>query len=115
MIGSLGNYVFEVLNTPYELNEKATYSYTVIETPERQLARTGTELREVRLSIKLVRNAGVDPEAELERLKEEALKETPLKLIIGNKVLGNFVITEIERLQKNINALIVNLTLKEYR
>ena len=115
MIGSLGNYVFKIFNSPEELEERVEYSYATIETPERLLAFSGKELREIKLRFHFFRLDSLKPEEEIKKLKEEAKKESPLKLIIGNEVIGDFVIKNIETRFGNINSLFVTVELKEYR
>lgn len=114
MIGILGEHVFEIFNTPRELKEVNKYSYTAIDTPQQKIAFTGKNLREIELTVTLLRSY-VDIEQEIKNLKAQAEKEESLKLILGNVVYGDFVVESIEVLKTNINRADLTLKLKEYR
>ena len=123
MIGSLGDIVFEGVLTPEKesFKRKKEFKYATINNLLKpKLQRLGDSLEEVEFEIKLVRYGDFSPEDWLKKLHNEAKKDKPLPLIIGNYVKGKFVITSVEETLKatdskgNIVAIYVKVKLKEY-
>ncbi len=123
MVGSLGEIVFEGILTPEKesFKRKRQYNWAEIGSLKKpMLQRIGDKLDEVEFEIKLVKFGDFEPEDWLEKLYNEAEKEEPLTLIIGDYVEGDFVIVSIEETLKatdskgNIVAIYVKVKLKEY-
>lgn len=59
------------------------------------LEKVGDEPDQITFDVKLVRDLGVKPEEEIERIRQYIKDGTAESLIIGSEVLGEFVITEL--------------------
>jgi phage protein U len=120
--GSLGDIIFEIYRTPNRgFSKKTSYEYAEIKTfnkPKLQYLRNG--LTEIEMEIRFYLPSGLDPEQEMEKIENHAKKREPLPLLIGESVLGKYVIIETEesfRATDNKGKIIdsrVRLRLKEY-
>lgn len=59
------------------------------------LEKVGDEPSKITFDVKLVRDLGVKPEEEIERIRQYIKDGTAESLIIGSEVLGEFVIVEL--------------------
>lgn len=59
------------------------------------LEKVGDEPDQITLDIKLIKDLGVNPQEEIERIRTYIKDGTAESLIIGSEVLGEFVITEL--------------------
>lgn len=87
-----------------------------------KLESVGNDLEEVELTIKFMKTLGVDPAAEVEKLRKMLIAAECNYLIIGTEVIGNclFVLEEISETVDTwdgagkILASTVNVKFKEY-
>ena len=126
MIGTFGNIVFEtsadkVLTFDgFVRKGSAQFAEHPVIDGKTKLQHTGDGLDEVSFSVKLSASLGVNPSNEIEKLREIKAAGDPKKLIMGMKVIGDFVLTSVEDAWDRVDNLgnifvsTVNLTLKEY-
>lgn len=132
-IGQIGEVVFEYLRGPESLERQLDWSYEEhsIAGGKGVLEYTGEHLHQVKLTIKLSSISGwgplwaIDPQAELEELVDMARggHDGPdaHALIIGTRLVGDFVIEKIQERYRAFNrsgvltSVEVELTLKEYQ
>jgi len=105
MTGQLGDMVFDLLKEPIGIqgNKKWTYAKHPVTWAQTKLQYTGYEPREYKFGIRYHASFCV-PEEEIEALEaladnrgENGFRE-PLPFIVGDgEVLGEFVITQIDR------------------
>lgn len=126
MIGSFGNIVFETSAfktrtfDDFKRKGSATFSEHAVLNGKAKLQHLGTGLDEINFSITLNIGLGINPKAEITKLRE--IKDTGDEkcLIIGKNVLGTFVVTEFseswDKVDNRGNLLLarVNLLLKEF-
>ena len=81
----------------YTRRTKARYAKHDIINGESVLEKIGDDVEKISLDIKLVRDLGVEPEVEAERLREYLRGGRAEFLIIGGEVLGNdkFVLVDV--------------------
>ena len=123
MWGALGSAVFSGIKTPNKetFKRKSQYHYEEINTLiKSKLQFINKKLEEIEFELEFNYFAGVDVEKEIAKLRDEANRNEPLTLIIGNKVIGKFVILEIEDVIKTTDrkgkllSASVKVKLKEY-
>jgi len=123
MWGALGSIIFSDIKTPNKesFKIKSQYHYEEINTlVKSKLQFINKKLEEIEFELEFNYFAGVDVEKEIAKLKDEANENKPLTLIIGNKVIGKFVILEIEDVIKTTDrkgkllSASVKVKLKEY-
>jgi phage protein U len=101
---SFGKIVFQVYSYKEhtETNEYAVAKLQTVIAPS-SLQYLGNELQSLELTINF-HNAFCDPLEEYQNLKDLAKKGDPQKLIIGEKVFGDYVIDSIEAQYQKIDA-----------
>jgi len=101
---SFGSIVFQVYSYKEhtETNEYAVAKLQTVIAPS-SLQYLGNELQSLELTIGF-HNAYCDPLQEYQNLKDLAKQGTPQKLIIGEKVFGEYVIESIEAQYQKIDA-----------
>jgi len=101
---SFGKIVFQVYSYKEhtETNEYAVAKLQTVIAPS-SLQYLGNELASLELSINF-HNAFCDPLEEYKNLKDLAKKGDPQKLIVGEKVFGDYVIESIEAQYQKIDA-----------
>lgn len=129
-IGQIGDVEFEFLRGPEELTREMAWSYAEHDIAGKKgvLEYTGEKLHQVKMRIRISAVAGffsLDPAAELEELENMASGQSGAPeawpLIIGTRVMGDYVIEKISEGYKSFNragvltAAEIELTLKEYR
>jgi len=118
--GSFGDVVFEVVEY-FEHTEENPYIYARKDTifPPSTTQWMGKELRKLKMSIKLHHMLS-QPEQTYQQLKDLAEKGEAQKLIIAEKVLGDFVIDKIDAQYTQVSlqgvpiAISLSLELTEY-
>lgn len=95
MWGMLGDVIFELLKTPSSLKTtKRARLPSLVPIEGKTIHQfTGTEPQEIELNIHF-HASFCNPEAEAQKLKN--LIGTPQVLVIGEKILGEYAIEEIE-------------------
>ena len=101
---SFGSIVFQVYSYKEhtETNEYAVAKLQTVTAPS-SLQYLGNELQSLELTIGF-HNAYCDPLQEYRNLKDLAKQGTPQKLIIGEKVFGEYVIESIKAQYQKIDA-----------
>jgi phage protein U len=104
--GILGDIIFEVHKTPNKGSfvRKHRFDYAKISTFQKSKVQYLREnLEEIEFEIRFYLYSGIDPAGELKKLLEEARKKEPLTLMVGDDVIGQFVIEEVEETYKITN------------
>lgn len=123
MVAQLGEIVFELLKSPSEISEVRKWEWAEHRGMDvkPRLQKMGQGLTEISMNIKLSVFLGFDPQAMIDKLSEEADKETSVPFILGNgRIIGEFVITEIQINWKrtdnygNLVTAELSVKLKEY-
>ncbi|KAA0257219.1 hypothetical protein FHQ18_11685 [Deferribacter autotrophicus] len=121
--GSLGSIIFEVHKTPNKGSfiRKHRFDYariTTFQKPKVQYLRENLE--EIEFEMRFYFYSGIDPLMESKKLLDEARKKEPLTLMVGDNVIGRFVIEEVEETYKitdnkgNLIDMGVKVRLLEY-
>ena len=101
MWGSFGNLVFELFLTPEEVSLREEEKYALVEIYGRKpsVHHVGTRPRRVELKIKLLRSERMPSVEDYVNLFKEKMQEkSPELLMIGDEVVGNFVIERMDTL-----------------
>ncbi len=126
MIASFGPVVFAVSRkeirtfSGFTRKGTATFAEHAVLSSKPLLEFVGEGLDEISLRIELSTTHGLVPETEIEQLRKIKKAAEALPLIVGDKVLGNFVLVEIAEEWTAINnkGVLVkaacNLSLREY-
>lgn len=128
VIGSLGKVVFRVSSSfvetfsNFKQTSGAQYSTHQRHGREDLPEFTGRDLDKITFNIELLASFGVDPGAEIEKLREYLRRGTTLTLVIGGDVVGawRWVISAIQVTANNhdvrgvITSATVAVTLLEY-
>lgn len=126
LIGSLGNTIFACskiyLKTFNNFNKDNSYrwiEHNIIRNKPK-LQFDGVNLESIKFNIILDAIYNVNPTAAAKELKENANLGKKLKLIIGNEVLGDYVVESISEQHKrytalgNVTKIDLSIQLKEY-
>ncbi len=125
MIGAFGDFIFEVsaqrVRTFHDLSRKrsAVFAEHAVLEHKPRLQFTGLKLDEVGFSVKRGAALGLVVEDELEKLAKMIRSGKPYPLIIGDGVIGDFVLIDFDEKWENVGAkgtvgqAAVTLTLKE--
>ena len=100
MWAQLGTVRFELLETPESVKQRDKWDYVEHKVLDEKshLQKMGKSLQELTLKIKLSTAFGTDPQKLLSTIYENAEKEKPLPLILGDgTIVGKFVIEEIAK------------------
>jgi phage protein U len=126
MIGTLGDTAFQASAESVLTWQSASRSTTARYTTHQPLGqapvteRLGPGLSTIQMQIRLDRQMGIDPEAELTTLQEAQSGGDVLELMVGDKPIGDYVITQLEEQWREVISdgtrlvLGVALTLEEY-
>lgn len=88
----------------YRRTTRARYAKHELFNQQTQLEKVGDDTEQITLEIKLIRDLGVKPE-ELSKLIREYIRDGHSDfLIIGNTVVGTFVITEMQEQLETVDA-----------
>jgi len=121
--GSLGDIIFEVHKTPDKGSfvRKHRFDYAKIATFQKpKVQHLREDLEEIEFEIRFYLYSGIDPSQESKKLLDEARKKEPLILMVGDDVIGQFVIEEVEETYKvtdnkgNLIDMAVKVKLLEY-
>ena len=126
MIGTFGNIVFETSSERirtfdgFARKGSAAFAEHAVVDDKPRLQHTGSGLDEISFSVRLDISLGLNPSDELEKFRDILAAGDAQKLIINGKVLGAFVLTELEeswsRVDNKGRLMVANLniSLKEY-
>jgi len=126
MIGTFGNIVFESSSEKvrtfdgFTRTGKARFSEHEVVDGKARLQHLGTSLDEIAFNIRLDMALGVNPETEINALRDIRNAGEEQRLIIGGKPLGKFVLEEVTENWRRLDGkgvlLVaeVALKLKEY-
>jgi len=110
MIGSFGNIVFETssskIRTFNEFKRKgsAVFAEHPVLDGKPRLQHTGEGLDEISFSVRFDISLGVIPKDEVAAVREILKTGDEQKLIIGNEILGDFVLTGVEEAWKKVDG-----------
>lgn len=90
--------------TNFQRRTRARYARHELIGKKSVLEKVGDEPDQITLEIKLIRDLGVNPEEQAELLRGYVRDGHEDALIIGNKVLGQFVITEISESRQYVDC-----------
>lgn len=122
MYAQLGSFVFQNLFAPteYGRNSQAVYAMHPLIDGKPRSQKTGDDLDEISLSVRLHMNF-CKPKEQLDAMRQAKENGDVLTFIYGNgDVVGEFYITQIQDFiefadpQGNMLSLLVNISLKEY-
>lgn len=124
-VGSFGDLVFSTsinyVLTPsnFERTRSAEYAEHKIIQGKPKLEFTGNNLQDVSFDIQLNKSLGVNIADMLNLLEEYVDDGVSANLILGTKVIGEFVISSAKEVHRHIiqgtpSVVIISLTLKEY-
>lgn len=106
MFAQLGDHIFQGLKTPSSFSDSEAVKIGQIPRVNRKPAvqSTGTELKEIRLSIQYSTDF-CEPATEIEALKKSMQDFEVLTYITGEgKILGRYLITSVETITQRCNA-----------
>lgn len=124
-VGSFADIIFETSSKRLltldglEISKSANYAEHAIIQNKPKLEFTGVNLNEVSFEIQLNKKLGVDPVEIQELIDEYLIDAVSSHLIIGNKVIGEFVILSAKELWRHIidgtpAVVSVSISMKEY-
>ncbi|MCG8639138.1 MAG: phage tail protein [Desulfobacterales bacterium] len=102
MIGTFGNIVFETSQAKiltfdnFKRSGSASFAEHPVLDDKPRLQHTGTALDEITFSVSLNKYLGVSPADELQKFRDAKDRGEALKLMIGGKSLGDFVLTRVD-------------------
>ncbi len=126
MIGSLGNIVFETSSDrirtfdDFTRESAANFAEHRVLDQKPRLQHTGLELDKIKFSVRLDAMLGVIPSKEIENFQDMLMAGESQKLIVGGKVVGDFVLLSIGEQWTTVDAkgcvivAVLDLSLKEY-
>ena len=98
MWGSFGNMAFELFLTPEEVSMKDEERYATVEIYGRKpsVHHVGTQPRRLSLKIKALKSKHIPSVEEyLAQFRDKMQEKSPEILMIGDEVIGNFVIEKM--------------------
>ena len=126
MIGTFGQIVFQTSSSKVlafdEFTRKgaANFAEHPVLDDKPVLQHVGAGLDDISFTIRLDVGLGINPKDEIEKLRDVKNAGDHKNLIIGETVLGAFVVTEIEEFWNRVDNLgnlllaVLTLNLKEY-
>lgn len=88
----------------YRRTTRARYAKHELFNQQTQLEKVGDDTEQITLTIKLVRDLGVKPEKLSKLIRDYIRDGTADFLIIGNTVVGTFIITEMEEQLETVDC-----------